>query len=301
MTMELSVERILTEEDAFEIVLKDIGGTFDVDQHRSLRERGGNLYQSLLVIERDPESEALMGDLDALQSYPRGVYVLIDTKLRSDNKWKVFVGTAGSSEEIINICRVVTDSTSTIGVADNAPTLAECLDEQNKKCPPKMKEWDLAVIIPEEKNTFLLFAALFSIFKKAECFTQFKDLNGEVSIDLYGMHSVCHYLLKNSRTQTFLSHSSIYISDPNFWISILGLVASLPGAINFFMDKIRNRRERKMAKELEGKYTFLQKSGDINNKNKGDSNATLNTTGDINISIVINVSAEHLNKNLPRE
>ena len=97
-----------------------------------------------------------------------------------------------------------------------------------------------------------------------------------------------------------LYHPALFISDPDFWNSILGFVALLPRAIKAW-NWLRDRRERRKAEKLEGKYTIPQKSGDINNKNKGDSNATFNATGDINISIVINVSAEYLNENLPRE
>lgn len=300
MTTELGVEHISFDEDALEIILKDVGGAFDGDQRRFLRERGESRYQSLLVIERDPARETLMGDLDALQSYPKGVYVLITTKLDSQNKWRVFVGMTGSNEEILDIYRRATDINMSVGVNGHSLSLTQCLEEQNKKCPPSMSNWDLAVVIPEEKNVFFLFSALLSIFKKAEGFAQYKALNSKVSLDLSAMHSAYHYLFGNPKTRAMLYHPALFISDPDFWNSILGFVALLPRAIKAW-NWLRDRRERRKAEKLEGKYTIPQKSGDINNKNKGDSNATFNATGDINISIVINVSAEYLNENLPRE
>lgn len=166
MTIELSVERVLADGDEFDIVLKDVGYSFDVDQHRSLRERGESLYQSLLVIERDPKHRILMGDLDALQSYPSGVYILIKTESDSKNKRRVFVGMTGSDKEMIYIRSRATNPNLAGRGGGHSPTLAQCLEEHNENCPPSMKEWDLAVIIPEERNAFFSLVNFILFFEK---------------------------------------------------------------------------------------------------------------------------------------
>ena len=309
MTIELSVERTSVSEDEFEIVLKDVGDTFDADQHRSLRERGENLYQSLLVIERDPERRILTGDLDALQSCPSGVYILIDTKPDSKNKRKVFVGMAGSNEEMLHIHRRATDTYLESRGNSHSPTLAQCLEEQNENCPPGMKDWDLAVIIPEDKNTFFLFATLFSIFKKAKGFSAPKALNRRVSYDLFRMHSDAHYFFacfQGSNFFYFLDHYD-WVSDIPWYIRTL-----------MFMGSIVMKLWRKIAKSEDEKFIAGQKieisvKGNNNTvilnqlENSEDKVLTIKVKGKNNIVIInnydylTNVSVGYLNAHFPKQ
>lgn len=300
MTIELSIANISSTEDELEIVLKNAGDTLDADRQRFLREAGKSQYGNLLVFERYPKERILKGDLNALRKYPSGVYVLFKTEPNSKNKIKVFVGVAGISEEMIGILCTSKSINLKMDDINLLPTLASSLEKQNGNPPKSMSDWDLAVIIPEQKQQFFLFDTLISIFKEAEGFNLYKTLNSQVSHDLYKINSDYHYFRQNIIAKTMMYNSFLLLADPSFWASILSFAVSLYQVINTVKDK-RNRSETEKAEKLEGKYTIPQKSNKINNKNKGDNNTILNVNGDINFDIIINVSAEHLDKNFSQE
>lgn len=309
MAIELSVERTSFSEDEFDIVLKDVGYSFDVDQHRFLSERGEDRYQSLLVIERDPESRILTGDLDALRSYPRGVYVLIKTEPDTKHKRRVFVGMAESNEAILDIYRRGIDINLASNGDGHSPTLAQCLEEQNHKCPPYMKGWDLAVIIPEEKNPFFLFGALFSIFKNAEGFISFKTLNRGVSYNLFRMHSDAHYFFAGFEGLDFFDFFEHFDGVSNiFWyIRIFIFVCSI---VMKLRNKVAKSEGEKFAKDKKIKIVNKGKGNEVivnqteNNdgirltiKNKGKGNKVIIN----NYHYLTNVPVGYLNAHFPKQ
>ena len=233
MAFELSFENIWPGGDEFDIVLKDIGYAFDADQHPHL---------NLLVIERDPERRILTGDLDALGSYPKGVYVLIKTEPDSNNKRRVFVGMAGSDKRIFDIYGGGTDIYWASRGDGHLLTLSQCLEEQNMKCPLLMRDWDLAVIIPEDKDPLSLFGALFSIFKDSEGFISLKTLNRRISYDLFRMHSDAHYILANFGVSRFIYFFE-YFDEASYifrYIHLFMLVCSIAMKLRKKIRKFEN-------------------------------------------------------------
>lgn len=263
MTVELSIVTSSADGNNFEIVIEDVDYTDDAHEQRYLPEVMKGRRSSLFAIERDPNYRE---NLKALRSYSSGVYILINTELTREGKRSVFVGMADSYERIAGdyersfyfnrrFHRKIEDINQKIMYTDRQVTLHECLEEQSENPPKYMKNWDLAIIIPEYAYNPVLFSMLSSIFARANGFVARKTSSDHASYDLFRMHSDHHYFFGGSKfiqLSNYYNYPADFISDPNLYSYILAVVG-------FVARKIR----KKIAKSKD-KRSALKQGGELN-------------------------------------
>ena len=284
MAFELSFENIRPGGDEFDIVLKDVGYAFDADQHPLLRERGKSLYQSLLVIERDPERGILTGDLDALGSYPKGVYVLVNTRLTPKNRRSVFAGMAG-----VDFMSVINRERSDIDLetidADRELGLFKCLRKKSEKPPKNMGNWDLAIVIPTLDDPFILYEILCNMLGESKDFLFRQKLpRGKLS-RVYGISSDSSSALLMSSITDLAFNGGDYL----IWLIYFAIEAVVSG---FSIDAIKSFLWKKSDKKDFGSSISDNKSIRLRLKNSKVDNLTIEANTTIKYYIIANTSSD---------
>lgn len=307
MIPELSVARISVKGNDFEIVINEANGTSDADQRWFPEESEESRYSRLFAFQRQPEAQFLMNDMDIFQNYSRGVYILIQTARPEQKQCKVFVGMTEDYKRVIDLYDEIKSTNQRIEVSDPLLTLHQCLMEQNQKPPIGMSKWDLAVVIPEHKNTALLYSMLLAIFAEAEGFDLKTKLHGSADFNLRRMHDNYHYFFGDRKTKRMMLEPDSFSISFYFSLDVLSIAIYVGKKI---IDYLRNRRRSQKSKaetsEEEvptSKDNFdLDGDGEITIIYYGD-NSPIYTQGHNSTNNITNhyYIINYLNKNFPPE
>lgn len=168
MTIELSIVPGSPDGSSFEIVPRDMTGIPDTDHLRSLWASGEVPQSRVFVFRRESSKKVLFGDLELLEGYSTGMYILVKTQLTGKNKRSIFAGVAGIRQITAN--DYWNDKNMPAPDADCYLPLVECLRKQSDTPPSGILHWDLAIVIPMQMEPFECFLKLCSILSNSESF-----------------------------------------------------------------------------------------------------------------------------------
>lgn len=179
MTIELSLVPASPDGNCLELIPRDVTGMPDIDRLRHLQEGAESSYTSLFAFGRQPgkksNAEDIMRspeypsggvfpeDLEPLRNFQSGVYILINTRSKSQARLSVFAGMAGIDERTVDSYLERTGADPGIIDVDCYQWLSQCLENKAEQPPSKMKNWDVAIAIPTQSGTDAYFEELCNI------------------------------------------------------------------------------------------------------------------------------------------
>lgn len=293
MTIEMTIAPASADGESFEIATRDVTGISGDDPSRFLQEAEGGQYSRLLLLKRDSDGFVSQSDLEPLTSFPSGVYILINTKATSNNRWSVFAGMSGIDQPTLIDYLGTRDVDERTIFAHCVGGPSNCLLMQSEQPPTNMGNWDLAIVIPTKakEETIELF------YKLCKMLDEFKEFFPRHQRPLGELARV-NKISPDSSRALLMSSTANLVSDGGEYL--IQLFHSLLGAIGpgLLIETVKSLLWKRPGKKDFFSSIFVDKSFNISPKNKkGDISISIgNTTKNYYINVHISHDTEDQNR-----